>query len=153
MTGNALNAHPIAEFDDLDWLTERLKPAPLVEQSHICAPVPLPAPQYPAVTASDATLWQRIRRGPLSDALYRGDISQARNDNSNAVVILLKQLALHTLGNPERMERMLKQTKLDQSRWDEKRGQYTWLQVRIFDVIQRNAAAIEARHQAREVVR
>jgi len=133
LTGNRFNNHPIADFDNLDWLTKKYKdvaeptarPTAFLSREH--APPP----------ADDVDLWRRICRvNPLANALYAGDVAQAQGDQSRAVILLLNSLAKWTDGDPARMRRMLEQTALDQTKWSERRGQQTWLDGRINDAIE-----------------
>lgn len=136
LTGNAINQHPIAEFDNLDWLTERYKPTKTLGAAHPDSSVLPNCGHKYTVPKNDYVIWQRLRRPKgLVDELYRGDTSRVGGDTSKAVWMLLKLLAQRTNGDKERMDRMIRQTKLDQSRWAEKRGEHTWLEARIDDAI------------------
>jgi len=132
LTGNVLHQRPIARVESLDWLLTRFtKPG---GQGGSGPTTPAFAGQ-PA-SGDDAELWRRIcRHNQLAMALYNGDTSQARGDDSRAVMLLLNSLALWTKGDPARMRRMMEQTALDKTKWSSKRGDQDWLTGRIQDAI------------------
>ena len=94
-----------------------------------------PAPPFD----DDAALWERMfasRQGDKLRRLFDGDISVSRNDASFAVIELGNALAWWTDKDPARMERMIRQTHLlARDKWDQPRGEITWLQYQIQDCI------------------
>jgi hypothetical protein len=72
----------------------------------------------------------------LAYRIARGDMSQVRDgDHSRAVILLLNSLAYWTKGDAARMARMIRQTKIDQSKFDSLRGDGTWLDWQIADAV------------------
>lgn len=104
---------------------------------------------FPSISASgeftspphlpdDDEIWQRLfqaRSGSFFEALYQGDTSVCYNDHSRAVIMLANQLAVMTDGDAGRMRRLLYQTGLVSEKWQEKRGQQTWIEYQIQDAI------------------
>ena len=86
----------------------------------------------------DVELWQRLFRSPNGDffeSLYRGDTSVCYNDHSRAVILLANHLARVTDLDAARIKRLLYQTNLVRPKWEEKRGQRTWIDHQILDAI------------------
>ncbi|MEM7133209.1 MAG: hypothetical protein AAF702_43315 [Chloroflexota bacterium] len=91
------------------------------------------------VLPEDAALWDQLftgREGDKLQALYEGDMRPSRNDHSLAVIQLGNALARATDGDLEQMKRMLYQTKLVRPKWQEARGEGTWIDYQIADCIQ-----------------
>jgi putative DNA primase/helicase len=90
-----------------------------------------------AVDPDDDRLWMRIfEANRLAYRIARGDMSQVRDgDHSRAVILLLNSLAYWTKGDAARMARMIRQTKIDQSKFDSLRGDGTWLDWQIADAV------------------
>lgn len=94
--------------------------------------------------ADDNALWQRIfAKNQLAYKLFHGDLSGVHGqgkhggpDGSRAVILLLNSLAFWTNGDAARMATMIRQTQLDKTRWDDKRGNGTWLDYQIADACQ-----------------
>ncbi len=134
LTGNVLHDRPIARFDSMDWFVEKF--VPVVEPNRPTAFSSSAGHAPPPI--DDAELWERIFRvNPLARALYDGNLSQVRGngDPSRAVILLLNSLALWTKCDASRMERMVRQSRLDQAKWDSNRRGQTWLDGRISDAI------------------
>lgn len=134
LTGNVLHDHPIARFDSLDWFIAQFAPEVEPDRPTTFSSSADHAPP----PADDAQLWESIFKfNPLARAIYNGDLSQVRGngDPSRAVILLANSLALWTKGDAGRMERMLRQTYLDKTKWDSKRKGQTWLDGRISDAI------------------
>lgn len=87
---------------------------------------------------ADDEVWQRLfrsRNGSFFRRLYEGDISVCQDDHSRAVIMLANQLAIQTNLDALRMKRMLYQTGLVRPKWEDKRGQMTWIEYQILDAI------------------
>lgn len=134
LTGNVLDDRPIATAD-LTWLYELF---PQVKPTTNSIATSLVSVRQP-VTPDDAGLWERIFRldklGPTHQARFNGDLSADKGDHSLAVICLLNCLAKWTSGDAMRMERMIRQTRLDQSKFDDNRRDWPWLTGRIMDAI------------------
>jgi len=133
LTGDVLDDAPIVRLDSLDWFLDQFVPKPEIKPSD---------PQLSscvdrAVPSSDQELWDYIRRvNPLAKSIFAGDLADIRNgDHSRAVILMLNSLAMWTSGDAKRMARMIRQTHLDKTKWDENRGGQTWLAGRIDDAI------------------
>lgn len=140
LTGDVLDDRPIARFDSLDCFIDQFVPKPEIPtnsdpHSSSCA-------ERVAPSGDDAELWSYIFRiNSMARAIYNGDLSNVRGgDQSRAVILLLNSLALHTGGDAGRMKSMIRQTHLDQSKFEAKRGAQTWLDVQIQDAISYMAA-------------
>lgn len=86
----------------------------------------------------DTEIWQRLFRsqnGAFFESLYRGDISVAYDDHSRAVILLANHLALVTDLDASQMKRLLYQTGLVRPKWDERRGNSTWIDQQILNAI------------------
>ena len=93
-----------------------------------------PHPHLP----DDDDIWQCLLHGRNSSffaALYQGDTSVCYHDHSRAVILLANQLAYMTNCDAARMKRLLYQTSLVCEKWEEKRGQQTWIDYQIADAI------------------
>jgi len=138
LTGDVLDDAPIAKVDSLDWFLDQFAPKQEQQQrptaSVSCADRLLPS--------SDQELWDYIRRvNPLAKSIFAGDLSDIRNgDHSRAVILMLNSLAHWTQGDATRMDRMIRQTHLDKTKWSENRKGQTWLAGRIDDAINYMAA-------------
>lgn len=134
LTGNVLHQRPIASHESLDWLLSQFTPKES-PQKRVTA---LLSCSYP-IPADDGELWARILKvNRMAYGLYHGDLSVTKPDpitgqydKSVAVSMLLNCLALWTKGDPARMERMIRQTALDQTKFDQGRKGWTWLDGRI----------------------
>ncbi|RIK26714.1 MAG: hypothetical protein DCC55_39810 [Chloroflexi bacterium] len=132
---------PIAQVQNLDAIMGKWLDAPGERPTVFCHG----ARQEPP--ADDAELWQRIcAANQLASQLYRGDLSGVHGkskdggpDVSRAVILLLNCLAIWTGGDAGRMARMIRQTRLDQGRFDERRGAGSWLEYQIADAIKYTA--------------
>lgn len=134
LTGYVVHDRPIAKFDDLDWFITRFIPDAKMERPTALSRVQRNVPPSP----DDAILWQRIfKKNSLARQLYAGDLSSIRGngDPSRAVIMLANTLALWTHGDASRMDRMMRQTKLDKAKWDNRRKNQAWLDGRIQDAI------------------
>lgn len=97
-----------------------------------CQPAPSEMPE------SDWQLWLSMFEasgGGRVRQLFEGDISGSRNDPSQAVIDLGNALAYWTKNDRTRMKRMLYQTALKRDKWEERRGEITWLDYQINDCI------------------
>jgi putative DNA primase/helicase len=139
LTGDVLNDAPIAKVESLDWFINEFVSKTEQEQRPTaffsCNDRLLPS-------GDDAALWSYIFRvNRLAEPIYNGNLSNVRTrkdgtpDDSHAVILLLNSLALWTKGDASRMERMIRQTYLDKSKWNENRRGWTWLYGRIQDAI------------------
>lgn len=95
-----------------------------------------------AVPPADDALWTKIFNSkPQLSAIFNGDLSavplnnNGEPDQSHAVILLLNSLAFWTGRDAGRMRRMIKQTYLNQSRWEDRRGNGDWLDYQIQDSI------------------
>ncbi|CAN5775779.1 hypothetical protein BH10CHL1_BH10CHL1_47780 [soil metagenome] len=137
LTGDIVNDRPIAKLDDLDEFINQFIPKVEPKMS------PSYNRRYDPPSSDDGELWQRIfKKNSLAQQLYNGDLSNVRDngDLSRAVILLLNTLALWTKSDASRMDRMMRQTQLDQTKWDERRRNQTWLDGRIYDAINYMAA-------------
>lgn len=135
LTGNVLHPRPIAQVAELDWLIELAKPTvmpPTKRETAFSSRGVCPAPD------DDQELWQRIfKHNHFAHELFLGHLdAMKRADHSVAVSLLLNSLALWTQADAGRMARMIRQTALDQTKFDQKRGQWTWLDARINGAIE-----------------
>lgn len=135
LTGNLLDDRPIASVD-LTWLYEmfpQVEPAKDTDKTTGLLSERQPIPE------DDRDLWDRIfhldRFGPAHMARFNGDLSGDRGDPSLAVIRLLNCLARWTSGDAMRMERMIRQAQLDQSKFDHNRNGWHWINGRILDAI------------------
>jgi putative DNA primase/helicase len=90
------------------------------------------------VGLEEEDVWQRLFRsqnGAFFESLYRGDISVAYNDHSRAVILLANHLARVTDLDAARIKRMLYQTNLVRPKWEERRGNTTWIDHQILNAI------------------
>lgn len=97
------------------------------------APTP---PESVVMMEEDERLWAKIfasKNGHKLQRIYNGDISLSDNDRSQAVIDLGNALAWWTNKDPIRIERMMRQTALDKSKWDTRRGESTLIQLQIAD--------------------
>ena len=88
--------------------------------------------------ASDWQLWLSVFEasgGGRVRQLFEGDISGSSNDPSQAVIDLGNALAYWTNNDKQRMKRMFYQTALKRDKWEERRGEITWLDYQINDCI------------------
>lgn len=88
--------------------------------------------------SDDSQIWQALFRGKNGHtfkSLFDGDTSVTYNDDSRAVIFLGNALAIITNYDHNRIKRMLYQTGLDKTKWEETRGKQTWLDGRIQDCI------------------
>jgi hypothetical protein len=85
--------------------------------------------------ASDADLLARAfaaRNGPKVRMLYiDGDIDGYGADRSRADYALIKLLVFWTRSDAEQLERLMRGSALVRARWDEPRGDSTWLRRAI----------------------
>lgn len=136
LTGNVLHARPIARVDNLDWLLDRF-PAPTEQQQQTHTFFSQVAP----ISQDDAGLWERMFHfNRLAKPLFDGDTSVVRGNpnespNSRAVILLLNALAKWTGGDAGRMRNMMAQTRLDKTKWGERRGGSDWLDYQIDNAI------------------
>lgn len=89
-------------------------------------------------TLDDEALWERLftsRHGAFFESLFRGDTSVCADDHSRAVIMLANQLAHVTNLDAARMKRLLYQTGLVQEKWEERRGDRSWIDYQIRDAI------------------
>ncbi len=139
LTGDVVMNAPIAKVDSLDWFIDRFVSKSEQQQrpttSFSCNDRLLPS-------GDDAALWDYIFRiNSMARAIYNGDLSNVHGgDQSRAVILLLNSLALWTKGDAGRMERMIRQTHLTQTKWSENRKNQTWLAGRIQDAVTYMAA-------------
>ncbi|MFI5329905.1 MAG: phage/plasmid primase, P4 family [Desulfobaccales bacterium] len=78
---------------------------------------------------SDQELIDKAHRGQFGDefaALWRGDISRFDNDDSKADYHLCKSLAWWTGKDPDRMDRVFRQSGLRRPKWDRRTGGTTY---------------------------
>jgi putative DNA primase/helicase len=139
LTGNVWGEpQPIARVSNLDtimqrWLGDKKeRPTGFCEEMHYESP------------ADDAELWQRIfAKNRLAYELFHGNLvgnvygaaKDGGPDISRAVLLLLNSLAYWTNGDAVRMARMIRQVRFDQHKFDERRGNRTWLDYQIADAI------------------
>lgn len=86
------------------------------------------------VLDDDREIWNRLfnsRNGHIFSALFNGDLSVTRNDHSRGVIFLANMFAMMTNGDRARMERLLRQTALQNEKWDSKRGDKRWIDLEI----------------------
>ncbi len=133
LTGNTLHNAPIARAD-LRWLYNQFAPTQSTANSD---PHSSSCAERVAPSGDDAALWDYIFKvNPMAEPIYNGDLFNVRGgDQSRAVLLLLNSLALWTKGDAGRMARMIRQTHLDQTKFEAKRGGRTWLDVQIQDAI------------------
>ncbi len=139
LTGDVLDDRPIAKVDDLDCFINKFVPKSEQEQRPTTF---FSGNDRLLPSGDDAALWDYIFRvNPLAEPIYNGDLSNVRTrkdgtpDDSHAVILLLNSLAYWTKGDAGRMDRMIRQTYLDKSKWNENRRGWTWLYGRIQDAI------------------
>ncbi|MEZ5585234.1 MAG: hypothetical protein R3F37_23015, partial [Candidatus Competibacteraceae bacterium] len=103
----------------LDWLHERF----MVSKGKPASPVDSkPSP----ISLDDAGLLEKARRaknGTEFDRLWSGDISGHGGDHSAADQALCNLLAFWTDNDPERIDRLFRQSGLMRPKWDSKRGE------------------------------
>lgn len=103
-------------------------------------PPPKPKTIPPTETLpEDDALWEALFEGGAGrqlQTLYEGRLDPCRGDHSLAVIQLGNALARVTNGNRAQMRRMLYQTKLVRPKWQEARGEVTWIDYQIADCIQ-----------------
>lgn len=86
----------------------------------------------------DDAVWQRLFSSPHGAfylSLYQGDLSSCCNDHSRAVILLANQLARITDLDAARMKRLLYQTGLVRPKWEERRGESSWIDCQILNAI------------------
>jgi len=139
LTGDVLDDRPIAKVDDLDCFIDKFVPKSEQEQRPTTF---FFGDDRLLPSGDDAALWDYIFRvNPLARPIFNGDLSNIRTrkdgtpDDSHAVILLLNSLAYWTKGDASRMDRMIRQTYLDKSKWNENRRGWTWLYGRIQDAI------------------
>jgi putative DNA primase/helicase len=90
------------------------------------------------VELGDEDIWQRLFRsqnGAFFESLYRGDISVCYNDHSRGVILLCNILSDMTDLDAARIKRLLYQTNLVRPKWEERRGNTTWIDHQILNAI------------------
>lgn len=90
------------------------------------------------VTVEDDEIWERLFRssnGTFFRSLFQGDTSVCYGDHSRAVILLANQLARMTDLDAGRVKNLLYQTGLIRDKWEEKRGNITWIDYQIKDAI------------------
>lgn len=137
ITGNTLS--DIAKIPDrqneLDSLIKEIVEKREQKKTSNKGHYPYIRPEQPI---NDEQIWQSLFRGKngqIFKSLFDGDISVTYNDDSRAVIFLGNALAMITNGDHTAIKRMLYQTKLDKTKWEEHRGSQTWLDGRIQDCI------------------
>lgn len=88
----------------------------------------------------DLALWQRVFKRDKTHRAYRfflGHLDQANGSSKYAAALLVEHLVAVAGPDAETVERMMRQTRLDQSEWDMVWGQQTWLHGRIQNAIKR----------------
>lgn len=91
-----------------------------------------------ARTLEDEAIWEYLfnsRQGGLYQNLYQGDTSGCYDDHSRAVILLANQLARVTDLDANRIKRLLYQTGLVRPKWEERRGESTWIDHQILNAI------------------
>ena len=86
----------------------------------------------------DLEIWQHLLEGDNGEfysRLYDGDLAACGNDHSLAVIVLANKLAELTDFNPQRMKSLLYETSLVRDKWEEPRGDITWIDYQINDAI------------------
>jgi primase-polymerase (primpol)-like protein len=86
----------------------------------------------------DTSLWHELFRssnGAMLECLYDGDLSVCYNDHSRAVILLANHLARVTDLDAARIKRLLYQTHLVRPKWEERRGNSTWIDHQILNAI------------------
>ena len=89
-------------------------------------------------TLEDEALWDRLfnsTHGAIFPSLYEGDTACCYNDHSRAVILLANQLARLTDLDAARIKRLLYQTGLVRPKWEERRGERTWIDHQVLDAI------------------
>ena len=90
------------------------------------------------VPMSDMEIWGQLfssERGEVYIRIFDGDLSACRNDHSLAVILLANQLACLTDYDAERMKHLLYESQLVRDKWQEMRGDVTWIDHQIQDAI------------------
>lgn len=88
--------------------------------------------------SEDGDIWQRLfdsDHGAFFQSLYHGDISVCYDDHSRAVIMLCNALVAQTSGDAVRVKRLLYQTNLVRDKWEERRGNITWIDYQIQDAL------------------
>jgi putative DNA primase/helicase len=100
---------------------------------------PVPSSPLPKLTPmDDLEIWSQLfhnENGDYYAALYYGDLSRCRGDHALAVIQLANQLAWMTDFDANRMKGLLYETKLVREKWEERRGDITWIDYQIRDAI------------------
>lgn len=94
--------------------------------------------QRQPVPLEDKVIWGRLfnsRNGATFTALFNGDVSVTHNDHSRGVIFLANMLAMMLDGDAPRMKQLLYQTGLVNDKWEERRGNRTWLDHQVEDAI------------------
>lgn len=92
----------------------------------------------PMVVIDDAGVWEQLfhsSNGAFLRTLYAGDVSVCYGDHSRAGLMLANQLAVATSFDASRMKALLYETGLVRGKWEEKRGEITWIDYQIQDAI------------------
>lgn len=120
---------PIAAVDNLTWLIDLVTPV----KKNAGSPTLYP---HSCSSPDDDHLWAQIfDRNRLAYELARGNLESARGDFSRAVTLLLNALAAATGCDAARMARLIRQTALDQTKFDRPCGAVTWLDYQIQNAI------------------
>jgi len=92
------------------------------------------------ISKPDIALWQRVFKKDETQRAYRlffGDLRPANGNAKYAATLLIEHLVAAVGPDAETVERMMRQTRLDQAEWDTMPGRWTWLQGRIQNAIDR----------------
>ncbi len=92
------------------------------------------------ISKEDMARWQRIFKHDRTHRTYElflGNLRQAKGSTQLAVNLLLERLVKISRGDAEICERMMRQTRLDQSGWDKQWANTTWIEKRVQDAISR----------------
>lgn len=118
VTGNHLEGTPSTIEDrqqELDAVYQELWPQVDVERQPIC---PVDRSSIPTDDRALIEVMLMARNGSSIQALYGGDISGYNNDHSSADQAFCNHLAFYTGNDPERMDRMFRQSGLMRPKWD-----------------------------------
>jgi hypothetical protein len=107
----------------MDWLYDKLFP------SSSTAEHPSARETAPVMEASDSDLIEiatKSKQGERFSALWAGDLSLYGGDHSSADLGLCSMLAFYTSRDPERIDRMFRQSGLMRPKWEKREDYRSW---------------------------
>jgi AAA domain/NrS-1 polymerase HBD domain len=144
LTGNRLPGTP-AEVNDVqeaaDWLYQRLAQEQAASNGH--HPAPVPRNIVTEMTLSDRQLIEKIRESAKAERFHtlydEGAWQGIYKSQSEAVASLLRTLGFWTQCNPERMDRLFRESALMSDKWidkwDDPRGNATLGELEIARIV------------------